>query len=44
MRLRITATYSATVFVLAFLLSAAVALLVVPTRVANADEAKASDP
>jgi thiosulfate/3-mercaptopyruvate sulfurtransferase len=44
MRLRITAPYSATVLVIAFLLSTTVALLVVPTRVVNADEAKASDP
>jgi thiosulfate/3-mercaptopyruvate sulfurtransferase len=44
MRLRITATNSATALVLALLISTAVALLVVPTRVANAGQSETSDP
>jgi len=44
MRLRIPAKFSATALVIALLVSTAIALLDVPMRVVNADEAKASDP
>lgn len=44
MRLRITEANSTTALVLALLLSTAVTLLIVPTRVANADQTKVSEP
>lgn len=44
MPLRITATYFATVLVLAFLLSIAAAMLVAPMRIASADQANSFDP
>ena len=44
MRLRPTATNSATSLALALLVSTAVVLLIVPMRVANADQANSSDP